>query len=164
MKKLVYLLSIVLFSGCMAMGARYDEAMKTAPELQGRKARLFFFRTTETKLYAMRAAAVKIDEASAGDVPIGGFFYLDIDPGRHVIKTDMWDLPGSCEVILTANGGRMYYFEVTARMESYKHFMIGGYVGSAIEVSQNECSGAFAVIPVEEKDAQDKMADLKQSK
>ena len=155
---------VVLFcalAGCVTLGKGYEETMSMAPPQAADSVRLFFFRTTENGLYSARSAAITVDDSSVGSCPMGGFFYIDVAPGSRIIATDMWDLPGSCTLTLHASEGEAYYFEVTARMESYKLFLTTGFIGNAVEASEKTCSGAFALVPTEKEKALELLSSLR---
>jgi hypothetical protein len=151
---------LLLFTGCASLGPLYPEASKTIPRITPSHVRVYFLRTNEHSLYLGRNAAVTIGENNGGSCPKGGFFYRDINPGKYIIKTDMWDLPGSCKLVLNAKAGDVYYFEITPRMKSYTTFLTTGFLGNAIEASAQDCSGAFAIVPIPEEEAINKLSKL----
>lgn len=150
----------LLVTGCASIGPLYPEASKTIPQLSQDHVRVYFLRTNEHNLYLARNAAVTIGEKDSGACPKGGFFYRDLAPGRYIIKTDMWDLPGSCKLVLNAQSGEKYYFEITPRMKSWTTFLTTGFLGNAIEASSQDCSGAFAIVPIPEEEAVKKLSGL----
>lgn len=157
----VFLLLCLSLVSCTTLGPGFKETMKLAPQISPDKTRLYFFRTSESGLYSARDAAINIDGTIDRSCPTGSFFYIDIKQGKHVIKTDMWDLPGSCVLTLNGEAGKSYYFEVTARMESFTRFITTGFVGNIVESSEKDCSGAFAIVPTEEQEAIAKLSKLK---
>jgi hypothetical protein len=153
-------ITCLLITSCASIGPLYPEASKTIPRLIPDLARVYFLRTNKHSLYLGRNAAVKIGENNGGACPKGSFFYRDLSPGKYIIKTDMWDLPGSCKLVLNAKAGCVYYFEITPRMKSYTTFLTTGFLGNAIEASAQDCSGAFAIVPIPEEEAINKLSKL----
>jgi len=157
---LILTISCLFITSCASIGPLYPEASKSIPQLSRNQARLYFLRTNEHSLYLARNAAITIGENDGGACPMGGFFYRDLAPGKYVIKTDMWDLPGSCKLVLNAQEGDVYYFEITPRMKSWTTYLTTGFLGNAIEASSQDCSGAFAIVPIPEEEAVKKLSDL----
>lgn len=153
-------ITCLLVTGCASLGPLYPEASKTIPKITQNQSRAYFLRTNESDLYLARSAAIKIGDNNGGSCPKGGFFYRDINPGKYIIKTDMWDLPGSCKLVLNATKGEVYYFEITPRMKSYTTFLTTGFLGNAIEASSQDCIGAFAIVPIPEEEATNKLSKL----
>lgn len=154
----------LLFAGCTTLGKPYQSLKEQidAPPSAG-SSRLVFLRTKEHQLYEGRAAGVDLDDKEIGAVAYGGFFFHDIAPGTHKLKTEMWDMVGKCVVGLNAEAGATYYFMVDARTESFWAGMAGGAIGNAIEGSGKECSGAFKLYPVDPETAKTKIATLRYS-
>ncbi len=170
----------MLLVGCVATGPDYKHML---PEINGMPdgmARLVFFRTDESSLYSARSARVLVNGERVGGCALGGFFYRDLLPGEHHLVADMWDAPGHCEVIIGAQAGATYYFQIDARPESFWAF-VGPAAGSDL-VSQNiiisvaagiggitaeaygrDCGGAFRLYPVDPATAQQRMSNLKLS-
>ncbi len=144
-------------------------------------AKVVFFRTKESALYVARRAAIYIDDSKVGGTAYGGFHYHDVSPGEHLLRADMWDSPGDCELTLNAIVGETYYFQVDPRQESFGAFSAagfaaglisggvladvgGGLAGAAAESYGKACGGAFRLYPVDEKTALSKLTALKLSK
>ncbi len=127
------------------------------------KARLVFFRTKDSHLYSARKAPVEIDSIKVGNCAFGGFFYLDLPKGKHTLKTELWDMPGKCEVIINAKAGAIYYFRIDSRSESFTPMILAGAIGNAIESQGKSCGGAFKIYPENEREAKEMMASLKLS-
>jgi hypothetical protein len=125
-------------------------------------------------LYSARSARISIDGETAGGCKPGGYLHRDLSPGEHRLATDMWDAPGQCEVVLNVEPGRIYYFRVDPRAESFLSFAgplaAGELLGSSLPVATGagigsmaaesygrDCGGAFRLYPVGEPSA---VADL----
>jgi hypothetical protein len=163
MKFILIVLMLITITGCAANGPTYESMQNEISKTGEDQAMLVFFRTKGSGLFRGRSAPIDLDNKETGSCSYGGFFYRDISQGEHSIKTEIWDMPGECEVILHAQAGETYYFKVDPRDESFTAFMLGGVVGNAIEGSGKQCSGAFKLYPASEEIAKEKMAGLKQS-
>ena len=163
MKQLLLVILSLSLIGCAASGPTYESKRNEIISLDEESARLVFFRTKESTLLIGRSAPVDIDGQKTGSCSYGGFFYRDILPGEYSIKTEIWDVPGKCELTLTAEAGEIYYFKVDPRSESFTAFMLGGVIGNAVESSGKKCGGAFKIYPASEEVAKEQMVGLKQS-
>ncbi|HSB97741.1 MAG TPA: DUF2846 domain-containing protein [Spongiibacteraceae bacterium] len=164
MLRRVAIIFFILLAGCATLGKPY-KAMKDQVDLPPEQgARLVFFRTDESQLYAARAASVDMDGKEIGVLAGGGFFYSDVSRGSHILKTEMWDIPGKCLVNINAEVGKVYYFMVDARIESFWASMAGGAIGNLVESSGKECAGGFRLYPVDKDTAKSKLTKLRYSK
>lgn len=140
------LVTFVLFS-CAASGPSY-QSMKTKIETTNKgKARIIFYRTEESSLFFARSAPVKLNGEKVGALPYGGFFFKDISEGRYSIKTEMWDMGGSCEVVLDAENDQTYFFKIDPRTETFYAFILGGSLNDVVKEPIENCSGAFKIYP-----------------
>ena len=101
-----------LLAACAARGTGFDSSRGDISRVPEGKARVVFLRTDESLLYSARKARVLIDGEKTGGCALGGFIFRDMAPGEHRLVADTWDAPGRCEVIVTAEAGRIYYFQV----------------------------------------------------
>jgi len=169
-----------LLAGCVATGAVYEDVRSEITELQHGVARLVFYRTDDSLLYSARSARVLVDGQKAGGCALGGFFYRDVSPGAHRLIADMWDAPGHCEVLLSAEAGSTYYFQVDPRPESFWAFagpatvsdllgqnivfsVAAGVGGITAESYGKECGGAFRLYPVDPQTARQRLSRLRLS-
>lgn len=166
---------MLLLSGCMAgyqaTGPSYAESQIELRDIPANLSRIIVFRTDEYTLYFGRPAFVKSDEKEIASVPKGGISYVDLEPSSLEIYTEEWDYPGRCGYVLGAEAGHSYFFEIVPRKESFlKGFFIG--MGSAFEIAMakkyevidGECRGLFALVPIEEDAAMDKIQVLRYAK
>lgn len=160
-KILLTAILVSILTGCAATGERYSEQASTRAAVAPSDARLIVFRTKESTQYSGRAAAVNIDGNASGRCDYGGFNTFDVSPGRHVIKVDMWDSPGTCELPIEVTGGSSYFFEIQPRLGNLLSFLGGGIIGAAIESSGRQCGGSFSISPVEENAALQKLRELR---
>lgn len=164
MKRLFLLLPVLVFTGfyfCGGSGPTYQSLraqLETPPDGQ---ARLVLFRTQESKIYLARSAKIQIDGHSRGKLGYGNFLSVDIAAGRHQIKADIWDMPGSCEITLRAGRGKIYYLMIDPREASLVATFIGGIAGNAIEGAGKKCAGAFKIYPVPSRIARQKLTNLR---
>ena len=148
--------------------------------VRAEEARIVFFRTRDSALYIARKATILIDGQKMGGVGYGKFQYHDVEAGEHLLRADMWDMPGECVLTLNADAGETYFFQVDPRAESFGAFAAGdvagwvlsenvlvsvaGGVGAvAIESYGQECGGAFRLYPVDAATAKTRMDSLKRS-
>lgn len=170
-------LCVLLLSACAANGPVFDEAAFDAAAIPGGKARLVFFRTRDSALYVARQAALSMNGDKTAGLGYGSFIFRDVEAADHALRADMWDMPGRCELILTAAAGETYYFQVDPRTESFGAFASGdiasqllssnlfiniaGGVGAvAAESYGKACGGAFRIYPVDAGTARARLASL----
>lgn len=178
MRKL-YVLAFQLVGACAASGPPYADVAGQLLDVPSEDSRIVFFRTRESTLYIARKARIAVDGDVAGFTAYGGFHYLDLQPGEHVIRADTWDSPGLCEVAVRLAPGETYYLQVDPRQESFWAFsagdtatsllgsgvfsVIGGLGAATLESYGKECAGAFRLYPVDSETARARLADLKVS-
>lgn len=177
---LLVLVAATIIVGCAARGSEYRTISAEVSKAPDDSARIVFFRTRDSALYIARKARISVDGEKIGGTPYGGFHYVDVAPGPHRLRADMWDAPGRCELTLVTSPGQTYYFQVDARSESFGAFsaagfaadlvsggivagVAGGLAGSAIESYGKTCGGAFNLYPVDPETASIKLRQLKLS-
>ena len=178
--RLLGCLAALLLCACAGSGPRFDESEFGTESIPDAKARLVFFRTRDSALYVARQAAVSLDGEKIAGVSYGSFGVHEIDAGDHGLRADMWDMPGQCELILTANAGETYYFQVDPRSESFGAFasgdlatqllttnvfvnVAGGVTAVAAESYGKECGGAFRIYPVDAATAITRLGPLRRA-
>lgn len=169
-----------LVSACAATGPDYERMGSDIAAVPDGVTRIVFYRTNESLLYSARKARIMIDGENAGGCALGGFFFRDLSPGDHRLKADMWDAPGHCEVLVTSETGRIYFFQVDPRQQSFWSFagptavsdllgqsiavsVASGVGGMAVESYGAECGGVFRLYPVDEPTARERIARLRLS-
>jgi hypothetical protein len=174
------LVSCLSVSACTATGPGYESEQGEISSVSGDAARIVFYRTPESVIYSARKARISIDGEKTGAVSMGGFIYRDVAPGQYSLTADMWDAPGGCSLLVTAEAGSLYYFQVDPRKESLWSFAgpagasdllgqsvavsVAAGVGSmAAESYGRDCGGAFRLYPVAADTAQVRIADLRLS-
>lgn len=179
MKYVASVLAMLLY-GCSASGPLYGDMNVASDTVPAGKARVVFFRTTDSALYVARRASVSIDGEKVGATAYGGFNYHEVDAGTHTLRADMWDMPGQCELTLTFAPTRTYYFQVDPRAETFGAFAAGDFIAQllagnpvisvaggvgavAAEGYREQCGGAFRLYPVDAATATGKLATLKHS-
>ncbi len=174
---LVFYSAYSLSCGCAASA---ESAPKTAhlvaPVLEV-NARLYFLRTRESKLYLFRGAALTIDGERVAIMGFGTASYRDVEPGTHIVSVSTWDSPGRCTRQLSIAAGEAAYFEILPRSASFDAYLagetvamtltqhamaaaFGGFLGSAYEVKRSECSGLFAISPLDGDTGRQRMTGL----
>ena len=166
----------LLLYACAASGPTPDEAGFDSESILDGSARFVFLRTRDNGLYIARHATVSLDGQNIGSAGYGSFFVHDTDAGNHSLRADMWDMPGKCELIVTAAAGETYFFQIDPRSESFGAFTAGdlatqllttnvlvntagGVSAIAAESYGKKCGGGFSIYPV---DAGTAMTRLKQ--
>ncbi|NNC77531.1 MAG: hypothetical protein HKN77_06160 [Woeseiaceae bacterium] len=178
--RLFVILTLLLLASCAARGPSFDEDRANVTATPNDQARIVFFRTRDSKLYIARKATVSIDGIKVGSTAYGGYHHHDVAPGVHVLRADMWDAPGQCELTLIANEQQTYFFQVDPRLESFGAFSVagftaglvsggviadiaGGLAGATAESYGKECGGAFRLYPVDQQTALLRLEKLKLS-
>jgi len=173
-------LAVLLLCACAASGPRFDEATIGAIAIPDGKARVVLFRTRDSALYIARLATVWLDGEKIGGTGYGSFFVRDIDAGNHSLRADMWDMPGQCELVLSAAAGETYFFQIDPRSESFGAFaagdlaaqlvtmnvfvnIAGGVSAVAAESYGEECGGAFRIYPVDTGTARARLKPLRRA-
>ena len=169
-----------VLAGCAATGSGYEDMGSQVAQVPNGAARVVFFRTDESLLYSARKARVLVDGEKTGGCALGGFFFRDLPAGEHRLVADMWDAPGRCEVVVGAEAGQIYYFQVDPRVQSFWGFagpaaasellgqsiafsIAAGVGGMTAESYGKECGGVFQLYPVDEPTALERLATLKLS-
>lgn len=181
--RFVLALGVALLTGCAASGVPYSDVSSQLAPPTDQQARVVFLRTRDTLLYLARRATITVDGEKVGTTGYGGFHVHDLPAGAYKIRADMWDAPGHCELILNAERGHVYYFQVDPRSESFGAFgasgfaasllaggvlseiafVTGGLAGNAIESYGQICGGAFRLYPVDAQTATSRLTDLRLS-
>lgn len=168
----------LLISGCTATGPEFSAIDDQVARVPDGEARVFVFRTNESKLYLARKARILIDGVHVSELARGTFYFEDLRPGEHRFMADMWDAPGACEVKLDARPGQVYYLQADPREQSFWSFVgpasaadllgqsfmfsvASGVGGMAAESYGNACGGAFRLYPVDEAGARERIANLR---
>lgn len=176
--RLLTSLIMLLLSACAASGPTFDRTALGSEVVPDGKARFVFFRTHDSALYLARRASVSMDGKRIAMIGYGSFFIHEIDAGEHGLRADMWDMPGRCEVIVTAAAGETYYFQVDPRAASFGAFasgdlvsqllvsnafvsVAGGVSAVAAESYGKECGGAFRIYPVDAGTATSRLEPLR---
>jgi len=168
MKQMFFLSLMLVISGCTS-GPTYKDSFSKMTAVPHNRARITLFRTTESNLFIARKAPIELDGVKIGGVGYGGFISKDIDIGDHVLRSELWDSPGSCEVAFRIEvPGKEYFFEVAPRAEANNAFQQGatiffpiitGMAALAEESRNNPCGGLFAIMPMPRNKAQAKLFD-----
>lgn len=173
-------LAVLLLCACAASGPTFDEAGFGSESIPAGKARIVFLRTRDSGLYIARQASISLDGEKIGGTAYGSFFVQVIDAGKHGLRADMWDMPGQCELMITAAAGETYYFQVDPRSESFGAFaagdlatqfltmnvlvnVAGGVSAVAAESYGKECGGAFRIYPLDTGTAITRLGPLRRA-
>ena len=109
-----------------------------------------------------------------------GFLTFDVLPGEHVLRVDLWDSPGVCNLSIHVTRGDIYFYEVVARPENWLAGLVGvlaaatpsagataGPIASTAAMSAESagkaCGGAFSIVPVDEDPALARLVRLRSS-
>lgn len=151
--------------GCAATGASYEEFSRAAA-MRATQARLVLFRTTESHVASAVAAAVKVNGSPAARVQYGGFAFVDVEPGRHVLTVDLPATRGQCDLSIDTAAGMEYYFQVKPRVENLGLGAIPMLLAKGDQPwspRRPECQGSFYAEPTEKQVALDRLKTLKLS-
>lgn len=160
---IVALVASVL-TGCAANGPLYNEYRQSVEEVGNTKARLVLYRTGESSIGSARSFRARMDGETIGYVDHQGFNVFDVDPGAHLLQTDITDSVGACSLNFEAVAGKTHYFELTPRQNSLAAGMMFGFVGQAVESASKACGGAVEVTEKSERSANGSLVNLKKSK
>ena len=164
--KYSFIALIIIVTGC-ASGPSYKDAKAQMTAIPQDKARITLFRTTESKLFIGRKAPIQLNGVNIGGVGYGSFVSKDLKAGEHVLRTELWDSPGACEIGFSIRDlGKEYFFEVQPRDKANEAFQKGssiffpvitGMAALSRESKNNPCGGLFSIAPVTEADAKKKL-------
>ena len=159
----VALLASIL-TGCAASGPLYNDYRQSVADVGNSKARLVLYRTGESSIGAARSYRARVDGEVLGYVDHRGFNVFDVEPGAHLLQTDITDSAGACNLNFEAVAGKTHYFELTPRRDSLMAGMMFGLVGQAVESSGKTCGGSVEVTEKNEGTAKGALATLGKSK
>lgn len=168
MKRLCFALFAIIsifLTACATTGPKYSEMDLVHTRISPGKARLYFLRESRM-LFSARSAPIKTNGEEIGEIGNGGFFIVDLMPGTHRISTKTWDA-GRFSIEIEIQADKVYYIEVLPR----KEFFSGGLpfavlcpVCLLIGAQLAENYGMFALVPIDEKAAAQKLQNLRYSK
>jgi hypothetical protein len=125
-------------------------------------ARIYFLR--ESMYLAMAVApSLKVDGQEVGQVGNGSYFFVDRPLGTHTITLETPMTPGRFAAEVNLRPGGVYYLRIAPRVESYLIGAAAGVVGLLVEASVSENSGAFSLLPIDERSGAALLAQLKHS-
>jgi hypothetical protein len=125
-------------------------------------ARIYFLRES-TYLAMAVAPSLKVDGQEVGQVGNGSYFFVDRPPGTHTVTLETPMTPGRFAAEVKLRAGGIYYLRIAPRVESYLIGAAAGVVGLLIEASVSENSGAFSLLPIDERSGAALLAQLKHS-
>jgi len=128
--------------GCGSDG-KETAALALTPVPSG-KARISIHRE-DTIIYAGCPAAVKANGADVASIASGGKALFDVPAGDLVLAASCWTYPGDFAIRFKAEPGRTYAFALGPRQEGIATGLLLGVVGTAIQASISENTGAFSL-------------------
>jgi hypothetical protein len=134
MKALLWCGIVALLAGC-ASGPRLADIQSSIPQLHVEQSRVYFYRPSV--MGALIQPSVMLDGSSVGTIRANGFFFVDVEPGRHEVsvQTEVEE-----KLVLTLAAGETRYVRFA--------------IGLGIVV------GRFYMQQVEAADAQGELAGL----
>ena len=164
------LLACAALIGC-ASGPKYALNPLASAAVPPTVARITVLRTGEHVQYSARNARLRLG-GRRYPIPPGSYRIVDVPPGEQTLVVDMWDAPGSCSLRVRLPAGKACFFEVTPRAASFLSGstgpLVGGLTGVAvmfggmvIESAGKPCGGAFALAPLEDAVAREKLRELR---
>lgn len=152
MQKIFLIGLILLLSACSATGPKFRQVIATTPVVKTDMARLYFYRNDLFTLGG-RTAPITINDIAAGNCDNAGFFYVDVMPGAHRLKTELPDFPGRYILDFMAEAAKTYYLKITPRDDAIAAGLILGVVGMAIESGGSDKGGAYTLTVMDEVQA-----------
>jgi hypothetical protein len=167
-------------AGC-ATGPRYVASSAAAAEVPDGMGRVTVYRPDSTLQYALRGMRLDYDGERAASLPHGSFVVMHVPAGAHVLRADLWDAPGECELNVVVPDGASVYVRAAPRAENFAASVpglalasapgasaatiaAGGAAmvgGMAAESAGRKCGGAFALRVVDPKVALPELPDLR---
>lgn len=146
--------------GCAATGPLYKSHAAKYQALAADVSRVVVYRPHYWVGQAVDTR-IQIDGAAVAECANKGFTTFDIYPGRYRLSVDTWGSPGKCELTVSLDPGREYFFEIKNRSEALTAGLLGGVIGQALESSGKECGGAYSIEPIDREIALDQLAELR---
>ena len=152
----LFAISLISLAACATMGPRYSEMDIIQTRISEGEARLYFLRESRV-LFSGRTAPIKIGGKDIGKLRNGGFFFVDLAPGTYRISTETWDA-GRFSIQMEVEADKVYYIEAIPREKflGVIAFAVGGLI--------LENKGMFALVPINEENAAQKLPNLRYSK
>jgi len=128
------------------------------------KARLYFIRESSL-MYIAGTPAVQINGQEVGRPGSGSYFVVERPPGRYDIVLDTTLVPGRFAANINVKAPGTYYFKVVPRAY-YFPILWDGPLGKALDIKLEKSSGsfgsgAFGLLPLTEKAANDILTQMK---
>jgi hypothetical protein len=149
--KYIFIIMVVLFSGCAAKGALYKDVQTNT--LNGKSSITVFRKKQFTD--GGSCYTVYVDEKSVGVLANGGFIEILLEPGKHIVTIP--HINGkklSSEAVLEKN--EKYYVEYNSLVTGVNVIPIGTFVTTNVSFN-------FALSPVSENYALGLLKDLRDS-
>ncbi len=175
--KLVVVLLAVAIAGCVASGPLYPEQRGLVADVPPHAARITVFRRASDTVFLGRPVPVAIDGRTRASCDYAGYAMVDVTKGPHVLRIDIPDYPGRCELAVDLIGGEEYFYALVPRESSYRAWALGSLVGffvplggaaglvaMAAESADKTCGGPFAIVPVDEDVALQALRTLRESR
>ena len=130
-------------AACAATGASYKEITADTPPVAANQARIIVLRREDRyDDYSASKAVVRINDRVAGNIRYGGFFFLDVPPGKVKLLASARSIGyGTCELQLPLAAGTTTDVDVAPRMAH----SLAGLAGSAAGAAAVGTDGAATV-------------------
>ena len=144
--KLIWIVSVAAWLTACAS----DPSTNTSPTditsnpLNPQETRLLFKRT-DSLLYFLTGARVRVNGNVVTKLSKGGSFYLDTNPGQATVSVNGFMDPGMFSISLVTAPGGVYEFQVEPRTASFLPSAVFGLLGSALDAQINSQSGYFQI-------------------
>lgn len=113
---LSFVLSLLLFMvSCAATGSSHTDISGRIPPIPEGEGRVYFYRIHASFEGSAGSPDVELDEEVVGELPSGGFFFVDVAPGSHAIRLDAGFLRGVNKGVVTVAPGERVYVEFRNR-------------------------------------------------
>jgi hypothetical protein len=137
MKLLIIILSILTLTGCAATGPFYHEHQANVVTLNNSTSRVYFFRNPRFVSKAVDAE-IYINNNKVGECANNAYFFVDIKPGKTMLKVENTIAPGTHKLEKELEGGNEYYYEILVNESYVNAGIILGLIGQGTYVASND--------------------------
>lgn len=175
-KRLGLFLAMLGLAGCTS-GPAFTEVGDRLIAAEPESVKLVVLRTREHLLFGGRPAPIYVDDAEVFEVSRGEFASVKLANIPLSLSTHVWDTPGQCRLPLKLTPAKTYFFEIVPRNSGYFETVLFNMKWAAkavasgtppvdllfVEHASVDCKGIFALVPLNETQALEKLQALTQS-
>ena len=123
-------------AGCAASGPKFHKQMEVT-KAPISKSRIVFLRPDKF-WFNHRDAYIKVDNSEIGTLQNGGYFYIDLPPGKHSLEADAIVSFGKYVFDIELAEGKTTYILVNISDATVSAFVLGGHAGQIYDYLQRE--------------------------